>query len=796
MASLYQKTVTVLAVAAMTVATAGQAWANENVVETYTTFKSVERGEFTLSLDSGKFRQQGWTLSNGSFVSPVSLGGDHELELMTRDGELLRMSGSPQVLGLIELTGPEGQELTIAGFEVPFAGRFDAAFMDGQHPMLQVVGDSLNIVLDAPTLEITGEVAFHSAAAEYGIDAEVGSIGTFVLTATVDVSDIDMTQAPARELADAGPSAASAPGADVIVGSLPSIQNWNTGNPVQGSYAYSVATTSCNIGTQVLDWFVGPNPRHPVIAQNLYRYHDGRFEQIGQSWLKHGFCALQQPLCGACSPVCGGCCAQLGVGCSDPYSASRNGTFGNLGPRSEIDAHDGTNLGNHAFASGNTTLRGRIVVAEADMDTANYPGAVFYVEGHYIAEDDAQFGDRSNDNNNASYRRALINPNNFFMGVTGNTVREQAAINAWKVNQPSVEIVNVDIPNEGRLILGYDVTDNGDGTWTYEYALHNLNSDRSAGSFSVPVPPGVTVTNMGFHSVDYHSGEPYTNEAWAESEGDGAITWNTESFSQNANANALRWGTMYNYRFTANSGPEAADIEIGIFKPGTPSSVSVASLAPAAVGPILVHGETDASFRDSSFGGYIDPRAESTDGSNIDLGLDTVTLVFSEEVFSPDGGAVTVADFSVNQTGAAQPPVVVSVDASSNPVIALTLSRNITIREWTTIIADVVNADDVAVLNLGNQGDGADEPDRIDIGFLPGDINQSGNVNPVDLFQFRQIVNDIATLDQGTKEDFADMDRDGDVDPQDLFRLRQMINGVTPPATQPWANATMNNTRP
>ncbi len=797
MATMCRKMVVVLAVAAMSVAMAGQGLAEtESVNETYMTFKSVERGELSMTLDSGKFRQQGWAFSKGSIVAPVSMAGDHELELLTVNGDMLRMNGSPQVLALIELTGPEGESVMITGFEIPFTGRRDAGFMDGQHPVLQIVGESLEITLEVPDLRISGEIAFHPAAAERGIDTGVGSVGTFVLTASVDLADIDASLKPVRESVESGPSAASLPGADVTVGSLPAIQNWTAGNPVSGFHAYSVATTSCNVGTQPLDWFQGPNPRHPVIAQNMYRYHEGRFEQIGQSWLKHGFCALQQNLCQACSPVGNCCCSQLGVGCSDPYAADRNGTFGLLGPRSEVNAHLGTNLGNHGFSTGATALRGRIMVRESDLDADNFPGALYYVEGQYVAEDDAQFGDMSNDNNNASYRRMLVNQNTFFVGVTGNTIRQQAAINAWKANDPEVQLVNVDIPSEGRVILGCNVTDNGDGTHHYEYAIHNLNSDRGVGTFSVPVPPGVTITNMDFHSVDSHSGEPYSNDAWLETEGDGAVTWNTESFVQNGNANAIRWGTMYNFRFDANSAPEVGDVTIGMFKPGVPSGMSTGALVPSAVGPVLVHGETDRSFRSHSFGGYVDSRAESTDGENIDLGLNEISLVFSEEVFSSDGGSVTAADFDVSETGGAGAPTVTNVDASDNPVITLTLSRNITIREWTTILADVVNGDNSPILNLGNQGDGADEPDRIDIAYLPGDVNQSGNVNPVDLFQFRQIVNDIATLDRGVKEDFADMDRNGEVNPLDLFRMRQLINGVTPPATQSWANTSLNSARP
>ena len=58
-----------------------------------------------------------------------------------------------------------------------------------------------------------------------------------------------------------------------------------------------------------LNWFAMPNTDHPVIPQNLYRMsgganNDERFEQIGQSWVKHAFVALQDNACGfGCNPV-------------------------------------------------------------------------------------------------------------------------------------------------------------------------------------------------------------------------------------------------------------------------------------------------------------------------------------------------------------------------------------------------------------------------------------------------------------------------------------------------------------
>ncbi len=54
-----------------------------------------------------------------------------------------------------------------------------------------------------------------------------------------------------------------------------------------GIRAFAMASTSCNVGTEVADWInthSGEDAgKHPVIAQNMYRLLDGRFEQIGMS---------------------------------------------------------------------------------------------------------------------------------------------------------------------------------------------------------------------------------------------------------------------------------------------------------------------------------------------------------------------------------------------------------------------------------------------------------------------------------------------------------------------------------
>jgi hypothetical protein len=141
-----------------------------------------------------------------------------------------------------------------------------------------------------------------------------------------------------------------------------------------------------------------------------------------------------------------------------------------------------------------------------------------------------------------------------------------------------VTLSNVDYPEPGvaagssltaRFIVGAKVTNNGNGTWTYEYAVHNVNSNRAAGEFKIPLPPFSNVSNIGFHDVPAHSGEPYDGADWTATVGEYDLTWRTTPYATNANANALRWGTLYNFRFTIDVAPTAGNLMLGLFRPAT-----------------------------------------------------------------------------------------------------------------------------------------------------------------------------------------------------------------------------------
>lgn len=379
------------------------------------------------------------------------------------------------------------------------------------------------------------------------------------------------------------PSAVAATvGPDVIVGDLQDANSYGTGNFGSIS-AFSLGTVSCNVGDEPISWYSNTN-QHPVIAQNLYRLKGGRFEQIGMSWLKHGFLAVTGNNCLlGCTPPPGGG-NQLGVGCSDPYSASLNGQQSNLGPRSQVNPHTGHFPYPFSAPSYELIIGRRLQVLNVNIDPALNAGALYFAEAHYVTPDDAAAG---NQNNNASYRRATITPDGtgYSLGLTGIIRRRRAALRAWREYDSTVFETDIQVPNDGLFILGAKVTDLGNGFWHYEYALQNLNSDRAAGLFRVPLDPGATVTNIGFYAPFYHSGEPYSGADWTGGVAGNAVIWSTTPFISNPNANALRWSTTYNFRFDADVPPSALPVTVELFKPGTPLEVTGLSYAPASPPP-------------------------------------------------------------------------------------------------------------------------------------------------------------------------------------------------------------------
>ncbi|MCC6322335.1 MAG: hypothetical protein IT438_12970 [Phycisphaerales bacterium] len=368
-------------------------------------------------------------------------------------------------------------------------------------------------------------------------------------------------------------------GPDVIVGD---ITNAGRYTPEGAITAYAYGSTSCNIGTEDVNWDQD-TPGHPLIAQTMFRLKGGRFEQLGQSWLKHTFGTVDNGICGTCNGHLG---QVLGVGCSDPYVASQAGDRNLLGPKWEVNATTGVFPYPFASPPWNGTIARRLQVLTSDIDPAQNAGAQYFVEVQYLTADDAQAG---NGLNNASYRALTISGIGATPVLTGAVFRTQPAIDAWKAADPSVTQVNADYTEDGifaRFIVAAKVTDAGGDNWDYEYAVRNLNSHRSGRAFSLAIPTGATTTNIGFRDVAYHSGDGsgsvnFDETDWAPTLAGGRLTWSTQTFDANANANALRWGTMYNFRFRTSVPPTTGAATLALFRPGAagdPGEVTIAGL--------------------------------------------------------------------------------------------------------------------------------------------------------------------------------------------------------------------------
>lgn len=391
------------------------------------------------------------------------------------------------------------------------------------------------------------------------------------------------------------------PGPDVIVGDVEDVAQFDA--PVGTQIGLAIGTDSCNNGDQPIDWFALPQTDHPVVPQNLYRMSGGtdnqeRFEQIGQSWMKHTFLALEDFVCGTCDTS--GCQtgSHLCPGCSDPYTSGLNGDQGSIGSRAWVNPFTGSFPSNANDHSGHVHngVSHRILVETSDVLPAGNPGATYFGEAAYISPHEYTWCQshpaECNMFNNFSYRQFSVTggPTFFNFSAVSSTVRMQPAIQAWVATGATVNQVEPDPGNDGLFFVGYKVTGPTAGVWHYDYAVFNMNLDRAIQSFEV-VFPGFPpdLSNIGFHAPPQHPGwahdgtqgdAGYSSASWTFTLNGpppfpNSAVWNCETFAQNQNANAIRWGTLYNFRFDSPAAPATSTANIAFFKTGAPVAVEI-----------------------------------------------------------------------------------------------------------------------------------------------------------------------------------------------------------------------------
>src|SRR5947199_1073392 len=439
--------------------------------------------------------------------------------------------------------------------KLPSAERFDLAVRDAKtgFTFFNIEGHQYDYDAKGRLLSIQGGRLLISKefANSLGRPADAGlAVGKISVGAAMRPIQIDqlvngetksMVMPPLRGAAGAD---APVPGPDVIVGDVESVQQFgNAGTQV----GLAAGTDSCNNGDQTVDWFQLPNTDHPVVPQNLYRmsvgtFNNDRFEQIGHSWMKHTFFALEDTVCGACNTTNCQTGTHLCPGCSDPYTADLNGNQSQIGSRAWVNPFTGSfpsGADNHS-GHAHDGVSHRIRVEVNDLNTNLNPDATYFAEAAYLSPHEYTWCQahpgQCNMYNNVSYRQfSVTGINNFTFSPLGSTVRMQPAIMAWAATGAVVNQIQPDSGNDGIWLMGYKVINPTPGVWHYEYALYNENLDRSIQSFSVPLGVGANISNIGFHAPPQEPGwandgtfndQGYSSTPWAVTQGTYSITWN------------------------------------------------------------------------------------------------------------------------------------------------------------------------------------------------------------------------------------------------------------------------------
>src|SRR6266700_34672 len=368
--------------------------------------------------------------------------------------------------------------------KLPSAERFDLAVRDAKtgFTFFNIEGHQYYYDAQGQLLSIQGGRLLISKefANSLGRPADAGlAVGKISVGAAMRPIQIDqlvngeqksMVMPPLRGAAGAD---APVPGPDVIVGEIESVVQFGSAGTQVGLAA---GTDSCNNGDQPVDWFQLPNTDHPVVPQNLYRMSAGannneRFEQLGHSWMKHTFFALEGDVCNlGCNTSGCGTGSHLCPGCSDPYDASLNGDQNQIGSRAWVNPFTGSFPSNADDHTGHRHdgVSHRVRVEVDDLNQSLNQGATYFAEAQYVAPSEYTWCQahptECNMYNNASYRQYSVSgTTNFTFSPVGNTLRMQPAIRAW--TGASVNQIQPDPVTDGIWFMAYKVTNPSPEVW-------------------------------------------------------------------------------------------------------------------------------------------------------------------------------------------------------------------------------------------------------------------------------------------------------------------------------------------
>lgn len=201
---------------------------------------------------------------------------------------------------------------------------------------------------------------------------------------------------------------------------------------------------------------------------------------------------------------------------------------------------------------------------------------------------------------------------------------------------------------------------------------------------------------------------------------------------------------------------------------------------------------------------YIDPR-EDRDGDNPNnpsVGLTTVSITFSEPVrqFTWAGVGLNSSNFEIQyfRNGAqilsnpdlalSGQPVVSLVSGQGAGPYLLSLSPRLPLGAWMQIRGrNIINFQGEFLSPTG-------ERDRVVLGYLPLDVNQSGVVTGSDITAYLQYMNQTLNPAPLSLASLLDTNRNGVFNGQDIPRALQLLNGFQ--TYIPWTGASLGDEPP
>ena len=226
---------------------------------------------------------------------------------------------------------------------------------------------------------------------------------------------------------------------------------------------------------------------------------------------------------------------------------------------------------------------------------------------------------------------------------------------------------------------------------------------------------------------------------------------------------ALTAGTPF-VRFRPHN-PETRLVEMN----GTPVTPTLEDLpdAPLHTGPIRI-GVSDPPD------GFIDVQQDLSITGKTRQGIERFRLLFTCPVRDASThDELTIESFQLTDTAGSAPAIieVVPIDGTVSTYDVI-LAEPITPGQWTTLVA--------LVEGLEGEPIGPNPHDRVDVGFLPGDVDLGGRPAPFDVLALIDHLNGSAPLPLAQ----ADVNRSNAATPADLLREIDLLNGAN--ASQPW----------